>query len=132
MSDEVWIAIITSLVSILAGGGGVFAFFNTKKKNNMSEQELAVAEWKDLYDEMRSRLDEQEKENNKLKNELFELKESINKLTIELENYKKYDSYINELEKYVEHLLHIIKSVNSEDAYRNVMAKKPQKINLKE
>ena len=125
--NEIVIALITGLVSLLAGGGGVFAFFNSRQKSKQSEHESTVSEWKALYDEMKTRLDEQEDQNKKLHDDIFKLKETVNNLTIELQNYKKYDSYINELEKYVEHLLHIIKGVSSEDAYRNLNAKKPRR-----
>ena len=125
--NEVYIALITGLISLFAGGGGVFAYLTSKEKSKQSEHESSVLEWKALYDEMKERLDEQEDQNRKLCDDIFKLKETVNNLTIELQNYKKYDSYINELEKYVEHLLHTIKGVLSEDAYRNLNAKKPRK-----
>jgi len=127
MLNEVLIAVITGVVTLIAGGGGVFAFLTSKQKTKQDAHESAVTEWKELYDEMRSRLDEQEKENDKLRDEIHSLKESVNKLTIELQNYKKYDTYINELEKYVEHLLHTAKSLINEEAYRNLCAKKPRR-----
>lgn len=130
--NEVLIAVITGIVSLIAGGSGVFVYFSNRDKTKLNAQELAVTEWKELYDEMRKRLDEQEEENKKLKNEIFELKESISKLNIDLQNYKKYDSYINELEKYIEHLLHTLKSLSTDEAYKNIKCKRPIKSVLKE
>lgn len=126
--NEIVIAIVTGIVSVLAGGGGMFAYLTAKQKNKQDAHESAVSEWKDLYDEMRSRLDTQEQENVKLKRELFQLKESINKLNIELQNYKKYESYINDLEKYIDHLLHTIHTVSTEEAYINASKKRPMRI----
>ena len=124
---ETIITLISSILSLFIGGGGVFAYLSSKNKLKQTAHESAVAEWKELYDEMRKRLDEQEKENDKLKDEVNQLKQSIVLLTNELQNYKKYDSYINELEKYIEHLMHVIKGVSSEDAYKNLNAKRPIK-----
>ena len=76
---------------------------------------------------MKERLDEQQNENIQLREEVAKLKQTINELAIDLQNYKKYDSYIFELEKYVDHLLHTVKSAFSEDAYKNICNKRPIK-----
>lgn len=125
--NEVLIAIITGGISLLAGGGGVFAYLTSKQKAKQTQHDSAISEWKDLYDEMKHRLDVQESENRKLYDEVFELKETVNKLTIELQNYKKYDSYINELEKYVDHVLHTSKSLITDEAYKNLCSKRPRR-----
>jgi septal ring factor EnvC (AmiA/AmiB activator) len=125
--NEVVIAIITGVVSLIAGGGGVFAYLSSRQKAKQSAHDSAVSEWKELYDEMKDRLDTQEQENKDLRNEILSLKQTVNNLTIELQNYKKYDTYINELEKYVDHLLHSAKSMVNEDAYRNLCAKRPRR-----
>lgn len=126
--NEVIIAIITGIISLFAGGGGVFAYLNAKEKAKQVQHDSAISEWKDLYDEMKKRLDAQEDENKKLSNEIFELKQTVNNLTIELQNYKKYDTYIIELEKYVDHLLHTAKSLVTEEAYKNMCVKRPKRI----
>lgn len=125
--NEVIIAIITGIVSLCAGGGGVFAYLNSKEKIKQNQHDSAILEWKDLYDEMKKRLDDQEEENKKLSSEIFELKQTVNNLTVELQNYKKYDTYIIELDKYVDHLLHTTKSLVTEEAYRNMCAKRPKR-----
>lgn len=125
--NEVVIAIITGIVSLLAGGGGVFAYLSSKQKAKQTAHDSAVSEWKELYDEMKERLDGQEEENRKLHSEILSLKQTVNNLTIELQNYKKYDTYINELEKYVDHLLHTAKSMVNEEAYRNLCSKRPRR-----
>lgn len=125
--NEVVIAIITGIVSLIAGGGGVFAYLSSRQKAKQTAHDSAVSEWKELYDEMKDRLDSQEEENKRLHDEILSLKETVNNLTIELQNYKKYDTYINELEKYVDHLLHTAKSMVNEEAYRNLCSKRPRR-----
>lgn len=125
--NEVVIAIITSIVSLVAGGGGVFAYLSSRQKSKQIMHDSTVSEWKELYDEMKDRLDTQEEENKRLHDEIISLKETVNKLTIELQNYKKYDTYINELEKYVDHLLNTAKSMINDEAYKNLCAKRPRR-----
>ncbi len=125
--NEVVIAIITGVVSLVAGGGGVFAYLSSRQKAKQTAHDSAVSEWKELYDEMKDRLDNQEEENRQLRDEILALKQTVNNLTVELQNYKKYDTYINELEKYVDHLLHTAKSMINEDAYRNLCSKRPRR-----
>lgn len=122
---EILITAITAIASILASGGGAFAYLKAKHKIKLNEHANAVSEWKELYDEMRGRLDKQEEENESLRNELIILKEEIGKLTIELQNYKKYDIYINNLEAYADQLLAVLKTLASHEAYQNLVAKKP-------
>lgn len=127
MSDVILGAIISGLVSLFAGAGGVFVYLSNKQKTKQDAHESAISEWKNLYDEMRKRLDEQEKENKDLRTELLQLKQHVNNLTIELQNYKKYDTYISELDKYVDHLLHTSKSLMTDEAYKNISSKRPRR-----
>lgn len=124
---EILIAVITGAVSIVAGGGGMFAYLTSKQKAKQDQHDSAVSEWKTLYDEMKSRFDEQETKNDELQKEIFDLRQTVSNLSIELQNYKKYDTYINELERYVDHLLHTTKSFVTEDAYNTLYAKKPKR-----
>ena len=48
-------------------------------------------------------------------------------LATDIANYKQYDPYIKELERYVDHLLHTLKTSAGDDAYREAAKKKPQK-----
>ena len=80
--NEVIVAIITGVVSLIAGGGGVFAYLNSKQKAKQTAHESAVSEWKELYDEMKKRLDTQEEENRRLQGEISSLKQTVNNLTI--------------------------------------------------
>lgn len=125
--NEVVIAIVTGIVSLVAGGGGVFAYLSSRQRAKQTAHDSAVSEWKELYDEMKNRLDNQEEENKRLRDEIISLKQTVSNLTIELQNYKKYATYINELEKYVDHLLHTIKGLVNEDGYKNLCAKRPRK-----
>lgn len=122
---------LTILISLLVGSGGVFAFLQHKDKHKRAQHASSVSEWKELYDEMKDRLDKQEEENEKLVKEIFELKEQVHALTLELTNYKTYDKYINDLEKYIEHILDGYKSLVNEEAYKNICAKKPIKATTK-
>lgn len=125
--QTVAVAIITGLVSILAGGGGVFWFLSNNQKNKNDRETSAVSEWMHLYEEMKSRLDEQEKENEELKQELNDMRQEIAKLAIELTNYKNYDRYIADVEAYVEHLLHTIETLSNHESYIACLKKKPVK-----
>lgn len=113
------------IVSFCAGGGGLFAYLKYSKKMKNEDRKSSVSEWKELYDEMKERLDKQEEENEKLVKEIFELKEQVHALTIELANYKTYDKYINELEKYIDRILDGYKSLVSEEAYTHLANKRP-------
>ena len=123
--NELVIAIITGIFSLIAGGGGVFAYLTSRQKAKQTAHDSAISEWKELYDEMKERLDEQEEKNQQLRDEITSLKQTVSNLTTELQNYKKYDTYINEMEKYVDNLLHTVKGMITEDAYKNLYSKKP-------
>ena len=127
MSDTVLIGLITGGISLIAGSGGMFVFLNNRQKNKQDEHSDAVSEWMKLYDEMKERLDKQEEENDKLKDELRELRQSVSDLNTKLENYKTYDAYIASLENYIDHLLNTIKTVSTEEAYKNASLKRPVK-----
>ncbi len=128
MADKtLLITIITSIVSIICGGGGVLAFINAKQKNAHDDRTSSVSEWKQLYDEMRRRLDEQEQENRRLRDELTELKSHIVDLKSELDRYKRYNKYIYELESYINTILSIIKSLATDESYRTLVKKRPMK-----
>lgn len=125
--NETIVAIVTSVISLIAGGGGVFAYLSSRQKAKQTAHDSAVSEWKELYDEMKERLDNQEEENKQLRQEIADLKTTVNNLTTELQNYKKYDTHINELEKYIDRLLNIAKDMLTEEAYKNICAKRPRK-----
>lgn len=129
--NPVIIQILTILVSFCAGGGGLFAYLKHKNKMKLEDRASSVAEWKELYDEVKERLDKQEKENEELVKEIFALKEQVHDLTIELTNYKMYDKYINDLEKYIDHILDGYKSLVNEEAYKNICSKRPIKATTK-
>ena len=57
MDTSIIIAIVTSLVGLIGGGGGVLAFLSTSQKNKEDNRSASVTEWKQLYDEMKARLD---------------------------------------------------------------------------
>ena len=119
--------IITSLVTLFVGGGGILTFINTRKKQQSSDKSSSVLEWKTLYDEMKQRLDNQEEDNNKLREDVITLKQEISKLNIELNTYKRFDVYVREMEIYIDSLLSAIKPLISDTAYRQLQNKKPQR-----
>jgi len=127
MDTALVLGIISAIAALIGGGGGVFAFIISRQKNNHDEHSSSVLEWKQLYDEMKERLDGQEEDNKKLREEIFELKKEMSKLGIELDGYKRFDNYIYELESYIIVLLDALKTLITEDAYNNIVSKRPSK-----
>ena len=127
MDSALILGIVSSVVGLLGGGGGVFAFITSRQKAKVQLHTSSITEWKQLYDEMKERLDCQEQENQKLREEIFELRNQLNELTLELASYKKYDGYIKDLEVYIDMVLHTLKPLTSEDAYKTLKVKRPQK-----
>lgn len=125
--SSIIVAIITSLVALIGGGGGILAFITARQKNEQDERSSSVMEWKQLYDEMKSRLDCQEEENQKLRQEISELKLHMTDLQRELDKYKRYDNYVYELESYIDVLLQAVSTLISEDAYKTLCKKKPSR-----
>lgn len=121
---------IVKIVIAAMLGGGVTQIVNVliNKKKVESDVECSTSEeWRSLYSEMKHELSEQKKENDNLRNELETLKTRIIELATDIANYKQYDHYIHELERYTEHLLHTLKTIAGEDAYRAAAKKKPRK-----
>lgn len=127
MSTESIISLVISALGIIFGGGGLFAYLSARAQNKVNERSSSVAEWKDLYDEMKARLDSQEEENEELRAKVAELIREIDSLREEIRNYKKYDKYMSKLEAYVETLLSAIKPMISEESYNSLIEKKPEK-----
>lgn len=127
MDSTVIVALIACFGTLLAGGGGMFAFINSYKKNNQDKYSSTVAEWKELYNEMKNRLDNQEEENKKLRDEVISLKQELTKLNSELISYKKYDVYIRDLEKYNQMIINVLKPLIDDRAYQNLLKQAPEK-----
>ena len=111
-------------------GGGLTQFFNYLINNKKINKEVEVTtseEWQKLYSEMKEELKCQKEENEKLRSELESLKTKMIELATDIANYKQYDQYIKELERYVDHLLHTLKTIAGEDAFREVSKKRPRK-----
>ena len=127
MNQTVLTVILTSLVTLVAGGGGVFTFITARKKQQSDNNSSSILEWKGLYDEMKQRLDDQEEDNCKLRQDVINLQQEISRLNIELNTYKRFDTYVGEMEVYIDGLLAAIKPLISEDAYKSLQNKKPQR-----
>lgn len=124
--------IISSILTLLCGAGGVFVFLNNKNKNKIDDRTSSVSEWQSLYNEMKSRLDAQEKQNKQLQIEIINLRETINQLQVELDSYKKYENYIYDLETYNETLLNVLKPLVLENTFNSLLNKKPiRQLNIK-
>ena len=119
--------ILTSLVTLIAGGGGIFTFISARKKQQSDDNSSSTLEWKSLYDEMKQRLDGQEEDNCKLRQDVIDLQQEISRLNIELNAYKRFDTYVGEMEVYIDGLLAAIRPLISEAAYRSLQDKKPQR-----
>lgn len=119
------LGIITSLVALIGGGGGILAFITAKQKNAHDERSSSVLEWKQLYDEMKVRLDCQEEENTRLRQEIEELRSNLVDLKGELDRYRRYDNYVYELETYINVILQTVHSMVSEEAYKAMEKRRP-------
>ena len=111
-------------------GGGLTQLFNIlihKKQTDCDVEKTTAEEWRQLYSDMKQELNNQKKENEKLRAELETLKTRMIELATDIANYKQYDQYIKELERYVDHLLHTLKTIAGEDSYREAVKKRPQK-----
>ncbi len=111
-------------------GGGLTQFFNYLINNKKINKEVEVTtseEWQKLYSEMKEELKCQKEENEKLRSELESLKTKMIELATDIANYKQYDQYIKELERYVDHLLHTLKTIAGDDAFREASKKRPRK-----
>lgn len=125
---ETILSITAAVLGALFGGGGVLVYLNTRQKNNTDSLVSSASEWKKLYDEMHERLDEQEAKNKKLKDQVDSLHIDIQRLTIELEGYRKFDRYTDELEAYVNTLLNAVKPVLSETAFNMLESQRPVRL----
>ena len=111
-------------------GGGLTQLFNVlihKKQTDCDVEKTTAEEWRQLYSDMKQELNNQKKENEKLRNEIETLKTKMIELATDIANYKQYDQYIKELERYTDHLLHTLKTIAGEDSYREAVKKRPQK-----
>ena len=111
-------------------GGGLTQLFNIlihKKQTDCDVEKTTAEEWRQLYSDMKQELNNQKKENEKLRNEIETLKTKMIELATDIANYKQYDQYIKELERYTDHLLHTLKTIAGEDSYREAVKKRPQK-----
>lgn len=121
---------IIKIVIAAICGGGVTQLLNmmiNNKKTNCDIEKTTTEEWQKLYSEMKTELREQKKENEELRAEIETLKTRMIELATDIASYKQYDQYIKELERYVDHLLHTLKTIAGDDAYREATKKKPQK-----
>ena len=111
-------------------GGGLTQLFNIlihKKQTDCDVEKTTAEEWRQLYSDMKQELNNQKKENEKLRSEIETLKTKMIELATDIANYKQYDQYIKELERYTDHLLHTLKTIAGEDSYREAVKKRPQK-----
>lgn len=125
MDNTLIFEIIIAVIGILGGSGGLFVFLTTRQHNKTEDRASTVNEWQELYTEMKGRLEAQEQVNDDLKQQISELKSQLKALTLELETYKKYDSYLNKVESYANTLLNALKSLVSEDVYKQLLEKRP-------
>ena len=121
--------IIKIVVAALLGGGitQLFNILIRKKQTDCDVEKTTAEEWRQLYSDMKQELNNQKKENENLRSEIETLKTKMIELATDIANYKQYDQYIKELERYVDHLLHTLKTIAGDDAYREAAKKRPQK-----
>ena len=118
---------ILSILGLCGGISGILTFVIQWRNGTSDKHARAVDEWKDLYNAMAERLNTQESLNVKLKEEVDALRKSVVEITAELANYKRYDTYITEIEAYTDELLAAFHTVVSPEAYATVASRRPSK-----
>lgn len=118
---------ILSILGLCGGISGILTFVIQWRNGTADKNAKAANEWKDLYNAMADRLNNQENLNVKLKEEVDSLRKSVVEITAELANYKRYDNYITEIEAYTDELLSAFHTVVSAEAYATVASRRPPK-----
>lgn len=125
MSAESATPIITAILGAVFGGGGVFAYLTAMKKQKSADTTDAANEWKCLYETMRQRNEEQEQENKRLAADVEALKNQVLKLSAEIENYRRYDGYISDLESYNRLIMGVAGPLLTPESLEMLDAQKP-------
>lgn len=118
---------VISILGLFGGLSGVLTFIIQWRNGNSDRDKSAAQQWKDLYEAMSKRLTAQEDLNVRLQNEVQDLRKSVINMTSELANYKRYDTYITEIEAYTDEVLNAIHAVVSSDAYATLASRRPIK-----
>lgn len=127
MNVGVVVNIISILLGILGGSGGLFAFIISMKQHGLREEKQSSGEWQTLYEEVRDQYRSQLSTNKILQDEVFKLKTELNKLNLEINSYKHYDSFILEQEGYISALLSVIEPIVSPDIFNSLCNRKPSR-----
>ena len=123
-------AFIVSILGYVFGAGGLLAFFIQLRNTKHTENEDAVDNWHDLYSATLENVKSVLAENKDLKQQISDMQTKIIELTVELENYKRFDRYVTELEVYINSLLHVIQPLVSSSAFKKLQASKPTRSTL--
>lgn len=118
---------VISILGLFGGLSGVLTFIIQWRNGNSDRDKSAAEQWKSLYEAMSKRLTTQEELNAKLKTEVDELRKNVIDMTCELANYRRYDTYITEIEAYTDEVLNAIHPVVSSDAYAMLASRRPIK-----
>lgn len=125
MSDAVIVSVITGIVTLLAGGGGIFFFVNARSKNKLEQDINTTAEWQTLYVEMRKENQAISSENENLKKRMDSLTKQIADLKMQVSIHQNMDIYISQLEIYAESMLALVKPFITEQAYNDLLCRRP-------
>lgn len=131
MDPTIQTAIITAIVTLIAGGGGILTYLGVRQKNQQEGKASSVLEWKELYETMREGFEEQKKDNEKLQEEVAELRRETLNLQLQLTTYKHSDLYAKELDAYVDSLLAVVRPLVNEEAYKELCNKRPRHYMIK-
>lgn len=124
--------IIQTVLTLLvgAGGCGLLTFFLNKRTQKHTENKDAITAWQELYKESKASLERLTEKNQVLSEQVASLQVKVNTLTIELENYRRFERYVAELELFNQTLLNTVKPLVTDDTYKRLEASKPIRVVL--
>lgn len=84
-----WSNIISSILGLLIGGGGVMFYKQNKANKEIVNASMLANEWEKLYREQKTERERNLDKINELSARVFELEQKVNRLEIENEQLKQ-------------------------------------------
>ena len=118
-------SVIISVLGYVFGAGGILSFIvSMRTLHNASNKDAAEA-WQSLYTAMEEKVAAQRSENDALRTTVDDLRLQVTTLRLELEGYKRFEKYVGDLEYYNSQLLDTVKPLVTQEAYKQLKARKP-------